>query len=36
MEFELDAAIESWSQRVLFGFTGRVLHGRASSLEANL
>jgi hypothetical protein len=36
MEFELDAAIESGSQRGLFGFTRRVPHDRAPSLVANL
>jgi hypothetical protein len=35
VEFELDPAIESGSQREFFGFTRRVLHDRAPSLVAN-
>jgi Transposase DDE domain group 1 len=36
VEFELDPAIESGSQRGFFGFTRRVLHDRAPWLIANL
>jgi len=36
MEFELDPAIESGSQRALFDFTRRVLHDPVPSLVANL